>query len=272
MWASRSAGVAPGPQERPVGPVIREAVSTFRGADDRAAGPDDLGGGRHALDRLVEVLVEGVAAVRRHDDVEWTVDRLHGLAPRLLAGRGVHGQDLAAERPGDPLLVVEQHVQGEIDPGRRRNRPYGVMDRIALDDAPCGPWIADPPRVVELERGREAGQPRGDHLGTTAEAREEMWLDEAGRDPQVRRHPFPVEEDGNVSDHPHVDLPTVIASVVVLDPPPGQHVIPQHRPTLGVGRPRRVPVAMRTTTSSGRMIPSSASMIARSMSGRGSDG
>ena len=149
----------------------------------------------------------------------------------------MHGEDLAAERPGDPLLVIEQDVQGEVHPGGRRDRADRVVDRIALDDAPGGTRVADPPRVVELERGREAGEPRSDHLGPAAEPGEEVRLHEAGRDPQVRGHPFPVEEDRDVSDHPQVDLPRVVAGVVVLDPPLCEHVVTQHRPTLGDGRP-----------------------------------
>ena len=63
-----------------------------------------------------------------------------------------------------------------------------------------------------------------------------MRFDEAGRDPQVRGHPFPVEQDRDVSDHPQVDLPRVVAGVVVLDPPLREHVVTQHRATLIGGR------------------------------------
>ncbi len=43
---------------------VRQPVRALGGGDDRAALGDDLVGGRDALDRLVEVLVERVAAVR----------------------------------------------------------------------------------------------------------------------------------------------------------------------------------------------------------------
>ena len=234
--ARRSAGVSPVRRSAPYEPWLGEAVAAFRGADDRAARSDDLGGGRHALDRLVEVLVEGIAAVGRHDDVEGAIDRLHRLAPRLCAGGRVHGQDLAAECPGDPLLVIEQDVQGEIDAGGRRDRPDRIVDRIALDHAPGGSRIADPPCVVELEGGRHAGQSRGDHLGPTAEPGEEVRFDEARRDPKVRGHPFPVEQDRDISDVPKVDLARDVAGVVVLDSPLREHVVTQHRATLTRGR------------------------------------
>ncbi len=144
----------------------------------------------------------------------------------------MHGQDLAAERAGDPLLVIEQDVQGEIDTGGRRDLPDRIVDRIALDHAPGGSWIADPPRIVELEGGRQAGESRGDHLGPTAEPGEEVRFDESGRDPKVRGHPLPVEQDRHISDVPKVDLAGVVAGVVVLDSPLRQHVVTQHRATL----------------------------------------
>ena len=61
-------------QELPVRAVVRQAVPALRRADDRAARPHDLGGGRHALHGLVEVLVERIAAVGRDHDVEWRRD------------------------------------------------------------------------------------------------------------------------------------------------------------------------------------------------------
>ena len=117
-------------------------------------GSYDLGGRRHALHCLVEVLVEGVAAVRGDDEVEGTVDRLHGLAASLAQAAACIGQDRAAEGARDPLLVVEQDVEREVDAGRGRDRPDCVVDGIALDDAPRGSRIADAPRVVELKGGR----------------------------------------------------------------------------------------------------------------------
>ncbi len=53
-----------------VGPVRRKAVAALGRADDRAARAHDLRRGRHALDGLVEVLVEREARVGRQHDVE----------------------------------------------------------------------------------------------------------------------------------------------------------------------------------------------------------
>ena len=130
----------------------------------------------------------------------------------------MHGQcNRLPNARGDLLLVdSSRDVEGEIHPRGGRDRPDRVVDGIAVDDAPRGSRIADTPRVVELKGGCETGESWATIFGPTAEPREEMWLDEAGRDPQVRGHPFPIQEDRNVPDHPHVDLPCVVAGVMVL--------------------------------------------------------
>ena len=83
-----------------VGAVAREAVAALGGAHDQPAGLDDLRRGRHALDRLVEVLVEriaGVARDRRRRTAAGTACMAN--SPRGLAGGGVHRPELAARRP-----------------------------------------------------------------------------------------------------------------------------------------------------------------------------
>ena len=127
-------------------------------------------------------------------------DRPHRHRPGLGARRRVHREELAAERTGDPLLVVEQDVQREVDAGRRGDRPDRVVDGVALDDAPGRPRVADPPGIVEGEDRVEPGQPRRDHLGPAAEPGEEVRLHEPGRDPDIGLHPLAVEQDRHVAD------------------------------------------------------------------------
>ena len=48
----------------------------------------------------------------------------------------MHREQLAAERMRDPLVVVEEHVEREVDAGRARDRPDRVVDRVAFDHTP----------------------------------------------------------------------------------------------------------------------------------------
>jgi hypothetical protein len=57
--------------------VLGKAVTALRRADDVSAGPHDLVGRRHPLDRLVQVLVERIARAGGEHDVEPAVHRLH---------------------------------------------------------------------------------------------------------------------------------------------------------------------------------------------------
>ena len=131
--------------------------------------------------------------------------RLHRLVARGGTRRRVHREHLAAERAGDPLPVVDEDVEREVDAGRRGDRADRVVDRVALGHAPGRARVADPPGVVELEDRVETRQARGHHLRSAAEAREEVRLDEPGRDPDVGLDPLAGEADGHVADHPEVD-------------------------------------------------------------------
>ena len=57
-----------------------EPVAAFGGANDRATRLHDFGGGRHALDGLIQILIEREPRVGREDDVEGRLDGLHGFA------------------------------------------------------------------------------------------------------------------------------------------------------------------------------------------------
>ena len=59
----------------------REAIATFGRADDRSSAFHNLGSRGHTLDRLIQVLIERVPAVRRHDDRKGRLaSDHHGLA------------------------------------------------------------------------------------------------------------------------------------------------------------------------------------------------
>src|SRR5262245_59572211 len=90
--------------------VFGESVAALRGGDDESAGRDDLGGGGHALYRLVEILVERESAVGRDDDWErLRAGDYRGLL-REGAALGMRSQHLAAEKARDLALAVLRDV------------------------------------------------------------------------------------------------------------------------------------------------------------------
>jgi hypothetical protein len=216
--------------------VPGEAVAALGGADDRAALLDDRGRRGHALDRLVEVLVERVAGVARDHDVEGLGHRAHGRGARRGARGRVHGPQLARERRDDALLAVEDHVEREVGRARGGDRTDVVVHRVALDAPPRRRGMADASGVVEHEHRVEPREPGRHHLGAAAEAGEEVRLDEAGGDPHVGLHPLAVEPHG----HALAVLAEVlqaprVARVVVDDPHAVRHLGAEHRPDLLVG-------------------------------------
>ena len=237
--AEKRRGRRLGGEHLAVGPVVREAVSAFGRADQGAAGLDDCGARGHPLHRLVQVLVEGKAGVRRDDDVELVLDRRHREELCRTTGGGVSREQVAGEDLDDALLAVEQHVEHEVDAGRGRNRADGVVHRVADGDAPRRVRIADPPRVVEHQGGLEAGEAGRIQLRAAAEPGEEVRLDEAGRDAHIRIDPLLVEPHRNVEDLAAPAQRRVVARVVVHDAHTLDHVGAEHRDDL-VGRVRTV--------------------------------
>ena len=220
--------------------MLREAVSAFGRADDGSAGPHDLVGRGHPLDRLVQVLVERIARAGGEHDVEPAVHRLHG---DLLGERGrrlVHREQVAAEGLDDRLVGVEHHVQGERDPGGLADRADVVVDGVAVGDAPGRPRIADAGRIVQYEDGVERREARRDQLRAAGEPGEEVRFDEPGGDPDVRLAPLAVEPDRDVAAErapPHHRLRR--PRVVVDDAHGVDDLVAEHRPQL-LGRVRPV--------------------------------
>ena len=219
-----------------VGAVRREAVAALGRAHDRAARAHDLRGGRHALDRLVEVLVEREAGVGRQHDVERARHRAHRGLPHDGAGRLVHREQLAAEGVRDALLTVQHDVEREVRARRGGDRAHVVVHRIAVRDPPARIRMADAGGVVERQRRLEAGEARRDELGAAGEAREEVRLDEAGRDADVGPRPFAVQPHRHIgaeAAHPRQRRP--VARIVIDDPDRREHLVAEHRAQLLVG-------------------------------------
>ena len=95
--------------------------------------------------------------------------------------------------------------------------------------------VADAPRIVERERRLEARKTGSDQLRPAAEPGEEVRLDEAGRDADVRVDPLAVEPHRHVHHLSAVPEAALVAGVVVHDSHSLEHVVAEHRVELGRG-------------------------------------
>ena len=115
-----------------IGAVLGEAVAALGRAHDRPARAHDLRGGRHALDRLVEVLVERKAGVRGERRRRRAAGTARIAVRRTSAqARLVHREQLAAEGLRDPLLAVQHDVEREVRARGSRDRAHVVVHRVA---------------------------------------------------------------------------------------------------------------------------------------------
>jgi hypothetical protein len=82
---------------------------------------------------------------------------------------------------------------------------------------------------VQHHHGVDPGQAGGHHLRPTAEAGEEVRLDEPGGDPQVGLDPQGVQRQRHaVPGGAQGGQRAAVPRVVVHDPAPGQHVVAEH--------------------------------------------
>jgi hypothetical protein len=84
---------------------------------------------------------------------------------------------------------------------------------------------------VQGEYGVQPGETRCDKLRTAAEPGEEMWLDEAGRDPDVGLDPVPVQPHGHtVAVRAAPNQRCFVPRIVVHDRHGVDELIAQHAP------------------------------------------
>ena len=141
----------------------------------------------------------------------------------------MHVEEVAREGLDDRVVAVDDHVDGEVGAGRGGDRPDVIVNGVTDRLGPCRTGIADPGRVVEDHDGLEPRQPGSDHLRPSGEAREEVRLDEARRDPEVGVDPFAVKPHRHTSaGGPAEAQARSVACVVVDDPDRVDDGAPEH--------------------------------------------
>ena len=162
------------------------AVTVVAGCDhdDDAALVAVRLGCRHALDCLIDVLVERVAAVRRYDDVG-RVALDFGECAHVVAARDVRFLAVAGKGGDDFLFRIDDDVQNEGELRFLRRVEHVAVDGVAVEDARARLVTLDElAAVVRHDRlgGSDAGQ---DRLAAAREACEEVRLDETFGDEQI---------------------------------------------------------------------------------------
>src|SRR5262245_7321968 len=104
--------------------MVRNAVTTFGSADDGAAGFHDLRRSGHSLDGLIEVLIQRVAGVRRHDDIEWLIYASHGILTSQLARCCMFLKKFTGKSGSNQLVAIERDVEGKVHAGHAGDLPY----------------------------------------------------------------------------------------------------------------------------------------------------
>ena len=156
------------------------------------------------------------------------------LLAHEVAAAPVGGHHVAGEHAGDPPLRVEGDVEQEPRLDQRRRLSHLFPDRVAVGDPPGGVRVADHGVAVVGEHALAAGQRRQGALGAAGEAGEEVRLDEAGEDHQVRLHHRAVQADGVAAaggaggDQLRIVPGVVLPAAVAVDDAGAQH-LPQLR-------------------------------------------
>lgn len=209
-------------------------LATLGGHDNCPAGRDNLLGRGHAFDGLVEVEVERIAAVRRHDDRKAMGNRLH----RRVANEGtaalVCQQIIAREDRGHGLIAICRDVDEKV--GRCEGNPGAVVfvDRITTGHTPARSGMSDHSRTVIVDDRRLAGDARNDSLRATAESGEEVGLDKSNDDPEIRLDVVAIQPDLR-SEPRRADLDQIcrVVGVVIDHAIPADDVAAEHPLKLG---------------------------------------
>ena len=169
-----------GSEKRLVVAVVGDAVPALGGADYRAAGLDDLGGGGEALHSLVEVEVQGIAAVGS----DYHVKGLGGVG-RMATLRAKAQAEACSAKSSPAWTLVMRCASSTVTSMLKVTPVSRAMRRMAS-------WTGFPAVTAHVAlgwpmRGAEwsfmmvstPARPGADHLGAAAEPGEEVGLDEA---------------------------------------------------------------------------------------------
>ena len=199
--------------------MIRYAVRAFGRADDRAPLPDNLSGGAHALDGLIQILVQRIAGVGSDNNVKRFIHRVHCRLLDKPAAFAMRDDHVAGKNAGNLFLAVQRHVQHKVGFDHQAVLRRRILQDISLDNPPGAERMTNHLGVVEIENRVDAGHTGIDALGSAGKPGKEVRLDEAGHNFEFRFHIGLVEKHFRAVTIPaDTDQFGVIECIVVFDP------------------------------------------------------
>lgn len=185
---------------------------------DHAARPHGRLRRRHALDRLVEVLVQGIAPVRRQDQIR------HRRAHAAVPGRGRRSPPRArAPRRPPPAAIARLSwsitaLTMKASPARRAAQTMSRWIGLPSSTPGARPRIVDEGRAVVRKHGPAPRDAREHALAPAREPREEVRLDEPLRHQQIRLRREAVDHQRPArGQRPQVDEVRLVVAVVNHD-------------------------------------------------------
>ena len=197
--------------------------AALAGQDDCPARLDDARRGAHALDALIQIQVERIAAVGGDNDVERGVAFLHGRLAHELAAGFMRRDQVAGKDAGDLDGIVERDIEQETRPDASGDVAQFLPQPVAGGDAERGGRVADVARAVIAHDGLQPGNSGHDAFDTATEPSEDVRLDEPGDDADVGLDGVAVDERGRaVAGRAQLDKRVGILRLVV------QHAVIPH--------------------------------------------
>jgi len=206
-----------------------------RAQQDGAAGAHDAGGGRDALDRLVEAGIQGGAAGRDDHEVGRFVEGRVGFLLDEVRPLRVRGFGVAAEDANDAALAVERHVHQEVGARAAQHLEKPFVQRVSLEDA--GPYPALDHRGAVRHPHRLGGrEPGAEDLAAAGVARHQVRLDHPGQDPEIPLEVEAVDADrDSAGGRPEVGVGSGVARIVLHDAKAARELGAEHLVELGRG-------------------------------------
>ena len=205
------------------------AIRAGRGGEDGAAGPHHVHRAGDALGRLVEVAVQGRAAVGGHHEVQGLGHGAAAVAGEHVAAGAVRQHRVAGEDAGGSQGAVDGDVHQEVGAGEGQGLQGHPVERVAVEATRAGARVGHhggPVHHAHRGQARDAWQ---DGLAATREACPHVGLDEPGEQLEIRPRVAGVDLQGHAAlDLSDGDQPFGFLGLVV-----------RHRVALGDGTPQQ---------------------------------
>ena len=173
--------------------------------------------GGHALDRLVDILIQRIAAVAGDDDIGFRNIHLTERTEKF-ASLFVRLFPIPGECPDDFFRGIDHHIHDEIEPDRLCGEKHVAVDRVVCQIARPRVGASDEFGAVIRQHGLSGCDPRQNAFPAAGKSGEKVRLDEALSDQQIGfRREFVHDQFAARGKGSEFDQKTLVAGVVYDD-------------------------------------------------------